>query len=219
MRDSQTVLRDENKKLHAENLLLEDKLWQQGHLEASNRLLEAKLRQEQEKQEKLSCSDVLQIAVSDEYAGAAQEVALTKARVETNLAALAPGMLVWHVFSHQPYMLVEESRSGNWIAERPDGQRIGRLHPAVLRTTSPSFLNKTGAWLGGTTNKVGAAFTAFCIMLWGLTNNVAHKAKGFARDATRKGNRAASMSTAIGLIGAFIAACVYISAYGLALPL
>jgi len=88
-----------------------------------------------------TAEEVLAEEVSAAYVSAAFSVAKLKATAEINQKSLTPGMQVYHVFSHEGFLLLEEARDGTWAAIRKiEGTRIEGLVPATITPKHPGTL-------------------------------------------------------------------------------
>jgi hypothetical protein len=146
------------------------------------------------------CKNVLQKEVAYSYVAAAARVSRSKAEAEINQAALTPGMMVWHTFKHQPYVLIRsQEASGYWRVHDAAGNQLD-YHPAVLCPVKPSIFVRS--WVALSRVAVLAA-----IVCHNKINSIGWNKGGSTR-----------ASIAVGLVVTTLAAWAYLHNYGFSFP-
>jgi hypothetical protein len=146
------------------------------------------------------CENVLQKEVAYHYVSAAADVAPSKAQAEINLAALTPGMMVWHTFKHQPYVLIRfQEGSGYWRVHDAAGNQLD-YHPALLSPIKPNIFKRS--WVSLSKLAVLAA-----IVYHNKINSIGWNEGGSTR-----------ASIVVGLVVTVIAAWAYLHNYGFNFP-
>ena len=85
----------------------------------------------------VTAATVLADVVSDNHEAAAKRVARNVAAVEINQAALTPGMVVYHQFTHAACILLEETAPGLWTVQTKAGDREKEVKAAILTPIPP----------------------------------------------------------------------------------
>lgn len=100
----------------------------------------------------------LQHEVGYHYVAAAANVAREKAQAEINRAAMTPGMMVWHVFDHKPYVLIRhQDRSDTWRVHDASGNQLDFCH-AMLRPMKPNIFKRSWASISQLAMKATIAY-------------------------------------------------------------
>ena len=141
----------------------------------------------------------LQHEVGYHYVAAAANVARSKAQAEINLAALTPGMKVWHAFEHQPCILIEQTEDG-WVVEDKKGERQTHVNPAILRPIKPNIFKRSWAFL----------IRVACLSAIAYHNKV--NSIGWNEGGSTRA------STAVGITFGLLAVGFYLHTYGFNLP-